>query len=50
MGFRLINGFLLGICHESYPEADAWAILLTLALWKLSLARTLPFTTKTKNK
>jgi hypothetical protein len=43
MGFRLINGFLLGICHESYPEADAWAIFVNIGPLEIIFGKNLAF-------
>lgn len=41
MGFRLINGFLLGICHEGYPEQDAWAIFVNIGPLEIVFVRNL---------
>ena len=43
MGFRFVNGFLLGIAHESYPEADAWAIFVNLGPLEIIFGRNLEF-------
>ena len=41
MGFRFINGLLLGIAHESYPEADAWAIFVNIGPLEIVFGRNL---------
>lgn len=38
---RLINGFVFGISHESYPDVDAWLISVNIAFVEIMFGRNL---------